>query len=313
MSRQADIDSEPGAAVASGAIETVIVPRTRDLGGFEVRRALPSARRQMVGPFIFVDQMGPAVFGAGQGIDERPHPHINLATVTYLFAGEILHRDSLGSRQPIRPGEVNWMTAGRGIVHSERTAPEVRARGGTVSGLQTWVALPASAEETDPEFAHHGAAELPLMRDTDKIVRLIAGNLYGKTSPVRTFGGIFYADAQLNAGASLPLDAEHEERAIYTLSGDLTLAGQDFGPGQLLVFRPGDRITVKAKTAARFMLLGGATMDGPRYIWWNFVSSRKERIEQAGAEWKAGRFAKVPGDEAEFIPLPEQQAVALYP
>jgi redox-sensitive bicupin YhaK (pirin superfamily) len=205
------------------------------------------------------------------------------------------------------------MTAGRGIVHSERTGPEVRARGGAVSGLQTWVALPADAEETDPAFAHHGAAELPLIADADKTVRLIAGSLYGRTSPARTLSDLFYADAILKAGASLPLDAEHEERAIYTVAGDITIAGQSFGPGQLLVLRPGDRISIKAKTAARFMLLGGATMDGPRYIWWNFVSSRKERIEQASAEWKAGRFAKVPGDEKEFIPLPDQPSVPPYP
>jgi redox-sensitive bicupin YhaK (pirin superfamily) len=313
MSWQTDTDPKPGDAISSGVIEMVILPRTRDLGGFEVRRALPSSRRQMVGPFIFVDQMGPAVFGAGQGISVRPHPHINLATVTYLFEGEILHRDSLGSLQPIRPGEVNWMTAGRGIVHSERTGPEARARGGTVSGLQTWVALPADAEETDPAFAHHGAAELPLIADADKTVRLIAGSLYGRTSPARTLSDLFYADAILKAGALLPLDAEHEERAIYTVAGDITIARQSFGPGQLLVLRPGDRITIEAKTAARFMLLGGATMDGPRYIWWNFVSSRKERIEQASAEWKAGRFAKVPGDEKEFIPLPDQPSVPLYP
>jgi redox-sensitive bicupin YhaK (pirin superfamily) len=311
-----DSHTEPDVNVehtGQNGIEAVIVPRSRDLGGFEVRRALPSAHRQMVGPFIFFDQMGPAVFVAGQGIDVRPHPHINLATVTYLFDGEILHRDSLGTVQPIRPGEVNWMTAGRGIAHSERTSAEMRTRGGKVYGLQTWVALPKAHEETDPGFAHHGAGELPLIEDTDKTVRLIAGELYGQISPVRTFGGIFYADAQLAAGASMPLDPEHEERAIYTLTGEVQIAGQRFGAGQLLVFRPGDRITITSVSAARFMLLGGAAMDGPRYIWWNFVSSRKERIEQAGNDWRAGRFPLVPGDDKEFIPLPKRPGVALYP
>lgn len=308
-------DTEPDSNVehVGNRLEAVITPRSRDLGGFEVRRALPSPRRQMVGPFIFFDQMGPAIFTPGQGIDVRPHPHINLATVTYLFDGEILHRDSLGTMQPIRPGEVNWMTAGRGIAHSERTSAEVRARGAKVYGLQTWVALPAAHEETDPAFAHHGAEELPLIKDTDKTVRLIAGTLYGQASPVRTFGGIFYADAQLAAGGSLPIDPEHDERAVYTLAGEIEIAGQRFNAGNLLVFRPGDRITVKATSPARFMLLGGATMDGPRYIWWNFVSSRKERIEQAGDDWKAGRFPLVPGDDKEFIPLPERPGVALYP
>lgn len=310
-----DSHTEPDSKVehAGNSIETVIIPRSRDLGGFEVRRALPATGRRMVGPFIFFDQMGPAVFTPGQGIDVRPHPHINLATVTYLFEGEILHRDSLGTVQAIRPGEVNWMTAGRGIAHSERTSAELRARGSKVSGLQTWVALPAADEETEPSFAHHEAAELPLIKDTDKTVRLIVGTLYGQASPVRTFGGIFYADAQLTAGGSLPIDTEHEERAAYTLVGEIEIAGQRFSAGQMLVFRPGDRITINATSTARFMLLGGAAMDGPRYIWWNFVSSRKERIEQAGNDWRAGRFPLVPGDDKEFIPLPERPGVALYP
>ncbi|MFL6624508.1 MAG: pirin family protein [Sulfurifustis sp.] len=294
-------------------IETIIVPRARDLGGFEVRRALPAAQRQMVGPFIFVDQMGPARLDAGRGLDVRPHPHINLATVTYLFEGAILHRDSLGTEQVIRPGEVNWMIAGRGIAHSERSPSDARARGGPVSGFQTWVALPANAEEIEPTFAHHGTAELPCVADTDKTVRLIAGSLYGLTAPVRTFGGIFYAHADLAAGGALPLDPEHEERALYTVDGEIEIGGQRFGPAQLLVFRPGDAITIRACTAARFMLLGGATLDGPRYIWWNFVSSRKERIRQAAEDWRAGRFKKVPGDEIEFIPLPEDSNVVLYP
>jgi redox-sensitive bicupin YhaK (pirin superfamily) len=291
-------------AKETSAIETVIVPRARDLGGFEVRRALPSARRQMVGPFIFFDQMGPAEFLLGAGIDVRPHPHIGLATVTYLIDGEIIHRDSLGTLQPIRPGEVNWMTAGRGIAHSERTAPEARLGGAKLFGIQTWVALPKHAEETAPDFAHHGMGDLPLVEDHGTSVRLILGSLYGRTSPVRTFSEMFYADTALAAGASLPLDASHEERGIYIVSGTIEVAGERFEEGQLLVFRPGDPISVTARTRARLMLLGGEPMDGPRHIWWNFVSSSKDRIDQAKADWQAGRFTPVPGD-LEFIPLPE--------
>jgi redox-sensitive bicupin YhaK (pirin superfamily) len=289
------------------------VPRARDLGGFEVRRALPSARRQMVGPFIFFDQMGPAEFITGEGIDVRPHPHINLATVTYLFEGEIMHRDSLGTEQPIRPGAVNWMSAGRGIVHSERTAPERKARGQKLFGIQSWVALPAAFEESAPGFAHHDSNALPLIEERDKSVRLIVGSAFGKTSPVRAASEMIYADVALEPGASVPIDADHEERGIYLVSGTVDIAGDRFGPGQLLIFRPGDRITVSAATPARFLLLGGAPMDGPRYIWWNFVSSRKERIEQAKAEWKSGRFDSVPGDAEEFIPLPEEAKVVSYP
>ena len=285
-------------------VETVIIPRARDLGGFEVRRALPSAKRQMVGPFIFFDQMGPAEFLTGKGLDVRPHPHIGLATVTYLFAGEVMHRDSLGTLQPIRPGEVNWMTAGRGIAHSERTAPEMRARGAKLFGIQTWVALPRHAEEAAPGFAHHGREALPVLAGEGKEVRIIVGSLYGERSPVDTFSETFYADASLKPGTSLPLPAEHEERAVYVLQGTIEIAGDRFEAGQFLVFRPGDAIAIRAASRARLLLLGGATMDGPRHIWWNFVSSSKERIEQAKADWKNGRFASVPGDD-EFIPLPE--------
>jgi len=278
-----------------------------------VRRALPSAKRQMIGPFIFFDQMGPAEFITGQGIDVRPHPHINLATVTYLLEGEIMHRDSLGTEQPIRPGAVNWMSAGRGIVHSERTAPERKARGQKLFGIQSWVALPRDAEESAPNFAHHDATALPLIEDRDKSVRLIVGSAFGKTSPVRTQSEMIYADVALEPGASVPVDATHEERGLYLVSGNVEISGDRFGPGQLLVLRTGDAISVKAATPARFLLLGGAPMDGPRYIWWNFVSSRRERIEQAKAEWKAGRFDTVPGDAEEFIPLPEEAKVVSYP
>jgi redox-sensitive bicupin YhaK (pirin superfamily) len=306
-------DPRPGDKLSCDAIEMIIVPRARDLGGFEVRRALPSARRQMVGPFIFFDQMGPAEFITGEGIDVRPHPHINLATVTYLFEGEIMHRDSLGTEQPIRPGAVNWMSAGRGIVHSERTAPERKAKGQKLFGIQSWVALPAAFEESAPNFAHHDSQALPLIEERDKSVRLIVGSAFGKTSPVRTASEMIYADIALEPGASVPIDADHEERGIYLVSGTVEIAGDRFGPGQLLIFRPGDRISVSAATPARFLLLGGAPMDGPRYIWWNFVSSRKERIEQAKAEWKSGRFDTVPGDAEEFIPLPEEAKAVSYP
>jgi redox-sensitive bicupin YhaK (pirin superfamily) len=297
-------DPAPGDAYGCDAIERVIVPRTSDLGGFTVRRALPSAQRRMVGPFIFFDHMGPAEFRAGQGIDVRPHPHIGLATVTYLFAGEIMHRDSLGSVAPIRPGAVNWMSAGRGIAHSERTAPDHRVAGEPLHGLQCWVALPAPQEEGDPGFTHYDAAALPVETAEGKTVRLVTGRFMGLTSPVVTGWDTLMADVTLAAGASLPLDAETEERAIYVVSGEIEIAGDRFEGGRLLVFKPGDRITVRAASPARIAVVGGAAMDGPRHIWWNFVSSRKERIDQAKADWKAGRFEAVPG-ESEFIPLPD--------
>jgi len=297
-------DPEPGDAFSCEAIALLIVPRTADLGGFTVRRALPSTRRRMVGPFIFFDHMGPAEFRAGHGVDVRPHPHIGLATVTYLFAGEIVHRDSLGSALAIVPGDVNWMTAGRGIAHSERTSPEHRAGGEHLHGLQCWVALPAGDEEMAPAFNHIGGALLPVVTGEGKTVRVVAGELFGARSPVATLSDTIFADVTLAAGASLPLDADYEERAIYIVAGEIEIAGDRFTEGRLLVFKPGDRITVKALRDARLVVVGGATADGPRHIWWNFVSSRKERIEQAKADWKAGRFAGVPG-ETEFIPLPE--------
>jgi hypothetical protein len=297
-------DPIAGNAWSCDAIETVIVPRVRDLGGFSVRRALPSARKQMVGPFIFFDQMGPAEFLLGQGLDVRPHPHIGLSTVTYLFDGEIMHRDSLGMVQAIRPGAVNLMAAGRGIVHSERTATEERAQGPKLFGIQAWAALPASHEEMLPDFTHFAEADLPHIVGEGKRVRLIMGSLYGETSPVPFPWDVFYAEAVLAPGSILPLDPTHEERAIYVVSGEIDIAGDIFGAGQLLVFKPGDRISVLALSNARMMVLGGEPMDGPRHIWWNFVSSRKDRIEQAKAEWKSGRFSSVPGDY-EFIPLPD--------
>jgi redox-sensitive bicupin YhaK (pirin superfamily) len=299
-------DPEAGSTQGCDAIANVIVPRTVDLGDFAVRRALPSARTRMVGPFIFFDHFGPAEFRAGAGLDVRPHPHIGLSTVTYLFDGEIMHRDSLGTARAIRPGEVNWMTAGRGIVHSERTGPEKRAAGGPIHGLQMWVGLPAAKEEMEPGFAHHETREFPVVTDTGKTVRVMVGSLYGARSPVPTVHETMFGDVHLKAGAAVPLEAGHEERAIYVLDGEIEIAGDKFAGGQLLVFKPGDVVTVTAVRDSHFVIIGGAPMDGPRHIWWNFVSSRKERIEQAKAEWKAGHFQKVPGDEIEFIPLPEK-------
>ncbi|MGD9966186.1 MAG: pirin family protein [Hyphomonadaceae bacterium] len=296
---QPDVSPEPG------AIQFTIEPKPRDLGdNFLVRRALPAIEKRMVGPFIFWDEFGPARFDAGKGLDVRPHPHINLATITYLFEGEIFHRDTLGSAQAIRPGDVNWMNAGRGIAHSERTAPDLRAAGSPIAGIQSWVALPEAQEESEAFFKHHGAGELPVIEEGGKVVRVIAGALYGRASPVKTYSRMFYADAHLDAGASLPLDAGHEERGLYLVSGEIEIGGERFEKGRLLIFRPGDAITVKALTPARFMLLGGDNL-GPRHIWWNFVSSRKERIEQAKEDWKAGKFGKVPGDDKDFIPLPD--------
>ncbi|MGG5808454.1 pirin family protein [Falsiroseomonas sp. CW058] len=292
-------------------IETVLLPRVHDIGGFEVRRALPATGRQMVGPFIFFDQMGPGEFLAGRGLDVRPHPHIGLATVTYLFRGEILHRDSLGTRQPIAPGDVNWMTAGRGIVHSERTAPERRAAPHRLFGIQSWVALPRAEEETAPGFAHHPAASLPVVQETGLRLRLIAGTGWGERAPVAAGSDLFYADAALAPGAALPLPDGHEERAAYVLEGEVDVAGDRFGPGQMLVFRAGDRLALTAgPLGARLLLLGGAAMDGPRFLYWNFVSSSRERIEQAKADWARDRFgAPVPGDERDWIPLPARRSV----
>ncbi|MCX7888959.1 MAG: pirin family protein [Rhodobacteraceae bacterium] len=298
----------PGDAL--DAIETVIVPRARDLGGFEVRRALPAPRRQMVGPFIFFDQFGPAEFLKGQGIDVRPHPHIGLATVTYLFRGRMHHRDSLGTDCWIDPGAVNWMVAGHGITHSERTDGPLRDSGQTLYGIQTWVALPDGKEDTPPRFEQAAAAALPVLRGRGKTVRLILGDAWGARSPVTVASETFYADAVLDPGAAIPLPDGHEDRAAFVLEGAVEIAGDSFAAGRMMVFRPGDRLSLKAGPAgARVLLLGGATL-GPRYIWWNFVASSRERIEAAKEAWRAGdwqhgRFRLPPGDDAEFIPAPE--------
>jgi hypothetical protein len=305
MSFEPADDPRPGDTRACDAIAEVIVPRARDLGGFSVRRALPAAGRQMVGPFIFFDQMGPAEFLIGQGIDVRPHPHIGLATVTYLFDGEIVHRDSLGTELAIRPGALNLMTAGRGIVHSERSGPAARALGPRLFGIQAWAALPARHEEGEPAFVHHAESELPRIAGEGKRVRLIMGELYGARSPAAFPQPCFYAEAVLAPGATLPLDPDYDERAVYIVSGTIDIAGESFDAGRLLVFKPGDRISILAIDQARLMLVGGEPMDGPRHIWWNFVSSSADRIRAAKADWKAGRFPLVPGDDKEFIPLPE--------
>ena len=299
-------------------LEIVIVTRVREIvDGFKVRRALPYVKRRMVGPFIFLDQMGPEVLRANRGLDVAPHPHIGLATVTYLFEGELMHRDSLGTVQPICPGEVNWMTAGSGIAHSERTPQEMRLSGSELFGIQSWVAMPKRYEESDPAFAHHGADELPVVEGEGKRVRLITGSLYGAQSPVQTLSEMFYADITLMGGTRLPVPVEHEERAAYIVEGSIELLPDDgtYTAGQLLVFKPGAEIILRAheSSTTRLMLLGGEPMDGARHIWWNFVSSSRERIEQAKEDWKAGRFAPVP-EETEYIPLPGSgPAIVRYP
>ncbi|MBF9033851.1 pirin family protein [Rhodobacterales bacterium HKCCE2091] len=304
-----DPDCPTGDAV--DAIETVIVPRARDLGDFEVRRALPAPKRQMVGPFIFFDQMGPAEFLTGQGVDVRPHPHIGLATVTYLFQGRFHHRDSLGTDQWIEPGAVNLMTAGHGITHSERIDGEALRAPYTLAGIQTWLALPEGAEDGAPAFVHAAKSELPFLEGEGKSVRLVLGTAWGESAPVPVASGLFYADARLDPGAKLPLPDDHEDRGAYVLEGSVEIAGDVHEAGRMMVFRPGDRVSLTAgPSGARVMLLGGDTLGGPRYIWWNFVASSKERIEAAKeawreGDWQHGRFSLPPGDDAEFIPLPD--------
>ncbi len=285
-------------------IELVIPARKKDLGGFEVGRVLPFPQRQMVGPFIFLDHMGPADFAAGRGIDVRPHPHIGLATVTYLFEGEIMHRDSLGSTQAIRPGEVNWMTAGRGIVHSERTDAAKRQKASRVHGLQSWIALPLEAEETEPSFAHYGASDLPKFEADGVRGALIAGTAYGLQSRVATFSSMFYVHLELSPGARIDVPGDHPERAAYIVSGRIESGGQSYEAGHLLVFGTDGAAVSAIDSPARVMLLGGASV-GPRHIWWNLVSSSLERMEAAKADWRAGRMKLPPGDDREFIPLPE--------
>jgi redox-sensitive bicupin YhaK (pirin superfamily) len=288
-------------------------PATHDLGGFKVHRTLPNKERTTVGPFIFFDQMGPAQLPPGEGIDVRPHPHINLATVTYLFAGAIDHRDSLGTVQTIAPGAVNLMTAGRGITHSERSPAALRPDGPELSGIQTWLALPSDKEEADPAFEHVPAAGLPVVEGVLASARVVMGNLWGETSPVTCHSPTIYADIALQAGGAMPIDPEAEERALYVAEGEATLDGMRLDPTVLYVLRPGLRATLRSPSGAHVMLAGGAPLDGPRHVFWNFVSSRRDRINQAKQDWKAGRFALPPDDDAEFIPLPEVPLTVSYP
>ncbi|MFA6046155.1 MAG: pirin family protein [Phycisphaerales bacterium] len=286
-------------------VEMVILPRASDIGGFEVRRALPFRSRRMVGPFIFWDQMGPGEFLSGQGLDVRPHPHIGLSTVTYLVDGSIDHRDSLGNNVRIRAGDVNLMSAGSGIVHSERTGPDVRRHPSHIFGIQSWVAQPTAHENGPPGFVHTDGDELPEFADEGVRGRVILGEFRGVRSPVPTQWPTLYLDMQLAAGKSMGLPATSQERAVYALSGNIEIGGVRFAPQQMLVLRPGDAVTITAIDDTRLMVLGGEVMDGPRYISWNFVSSSKERLEQARQDWRQRRFPLVPGDEQEFVPLPE--------
>jgi len=286
-------------------IRTIIRPRSRDLGGFSVRRVLPAPGMQMVGPFIFFDHMGPAEFAPGTGIDVRPHPHIGLATVTYLFEGSLLHRDSLGVVQNIEPGAVNWMTAGRGIVHSERTADEPRRTGHRIHGIQAWVALPLHAEDAEPSFRHHPAATLPEFSREDARLRIVAGSAFGRSAPVEVAVPTLYAEARLPAGGRLTLTPEHEERCVYLVDGALLLGDVRIEAGSMAVLEPGTEAVLLATEDSRMMLAGGQRSDGPRRIWWNFVASSAERLERAKQDWAEGRFPKVPG-ETEFIPLPDR-------
>jgi redox-sensitive bicupin YhaK (pirin superfamily) len=289
-----------------------IIGKRHDLGdGFTVTRMLPQAGRRSVGPFVFFDYFGPVEFQPGKGIDVRPHPHIGLATVTYLFDGAQMHRDTLGSVQEIKPGDVNWMTAGRGIAHSERTGAELRARGHRLHGIQTWVGLPQKDEEAEARFQHFAAAELPEKEEKDVRLRVVTGEAFGLKSPVTVFSPIFYADARFQPGGSLTVEPEHEERALFIVEGELQIGGdhgvETHGEGAMLFLEKDESVTLFGNSAARAVLLGGAPLDGTRHIWWNFVSSSRERIERAKEEWRSGRFGKIPGDDKEFIPLPEDK------
>ena len=288
----------------SSVLTTIISPRERDLGGFSVRRVLPSPGMAMVGPWIFFDHMGPVLFPPGQGIDVRPHPHINLATVTYLFEGEMLHRDSLGNEVVITPGAINLMVAGKGIVHSERQRAEAKARNNRLHGLQLWLALPAATEEIDPEFHHYDAAAIPRVMVESVPVRVLIGSAWGVTSPVKTCSDTLYVEAALQPGQRLLIPAEATERAVYVTTGKLQAGETVVDACTMAVLAPGVNVSLQAESETRLAIVGGEPL-GKRHVWWNFASSRKERIEDAKADWRAGRFPKVPGDEIEFIPLPE--------
>lgn len=290
----------------SPLIELLVEARPRDVSGFAVRRALPSMLRRLVGPFIFFDHMGPADLPVGEGIDVRPHPHIELATVTYLFDGEIDHRDSLGTFQTIRAGDVNWMIAGRGIVHSERSSPEARKTGAHIHGIQSWVALPLEHEQTGPRFEHYPASSIPTTKVDGVTLEVVAGTAYKMRSPVEVLSPTLYVHARFEGGARLGVDNTHEERAIYVVQGAVGCEGRTLRPGTMVILRRDANVTIAAQEPSRAMLLGGARLTGERHIYWNFVSSSKERIERAKENWTNGRFPKVPGDEVEFVPLPER-------
>lgn len=298
---------DPECIEENGVIETIIIPRSVDIGGFEVHRALPSSLRRMVGPFIFWDQMGPGEFISGKGIDVRPHPHIGLSTVTYLFSGTLDHKDSLGSDMRIAPGDVNLMTAGSGIVHSERTGEDIRQNPSNLFGIQSWLALPKHLEECTPEFAHTEKSVLPEMEYQGVRARVIMGSLFGRSASVETFTDTLYLDVEMQDGGIFEIPRETEERAIYILQGRISLGGRDHDAGQLLVLRPGDEAIVKALGSVRMMVLGGAVADGPRHIWWNFVSSDKERIAQAKEDWRQKKFPTISADQQDFIPLPDSK------
>ena len=295
------------------AFEAIVTPVTHDLGAFKVRRALPARERTMVGPFIFVDQFGPARLPAGQGMDVRPHPHINLATVSYLFEGAIEHRDSIGSHQVIEPGAINLMTAGRGIVHSERSPEALRPDGPSLYGMQTWIALPDGREEVEPAFDHVPGEALPLVESGGSSARVLMGSLWGATAATRCDSETIYADVLLGAGGSVPIDADADERAVMLVDGAAELDGQTLDPFTLYVLRPGYAARLTSAGGARAMLMGGEAFQTRRYVFWNFVSSSRDRINQAKEDWKAQRFPLVPGDDQEFIPLPEVPKTVSYP
>lgn len=300
------------ATVESPLLQT-ITPVTHDLGDFKVNRTLPARERTMVGPFIFVDEFGPARLPAGQGMDVRPHPHINLATVTYLFEGAIEHRDSIGSHQVIEPGAVNLMTAGSGIVHSERSPQKLRPSGPSLYGMQTWLALPDGREEINPAFAHVGAGELPLVEDQAARARVLMGTLWGETASTPQHSPTIYADIELASGGSIPIGLDAEERAVMLVGGEAELDGEPLQPFALYVLRPGHEARLLSASGGRLMLLGGQAFTTPRYVFWNFVSSSRDRINHAKEEWKAQRFATIPGDDQEYIPLPEVPKTVSYP
>ena len=290
-----------------------LLPTTHDLGGFKVHRTLPHRERTTIGPFIFFDQMGPAKLDPGTGIDVRPHPHINLATVTYLFAGAIDHRDSLGTFATIAPGAVNLMTAGKGITHSERSPAALRPEGPELSGIQTWLALPTAKEEIDPAFEHVARDDLPVVEADGARARVVMGSLWDETSPVTCHSPTIYADIHLAPGGAMPIDPEADERGLYVAEGEASLDGVSLEPSTLYVLRPGIRATLRSERRGRVMLCGGAPLDGPRHVFWNFVSSSRDRINQAKDDWRAGRFALPPDDHDEYIPLPEVPATVSYP